>query len=156
MKIPGWVDSSATAVLTLQRFLFGVMFTLSGSMWFRRDDSVGYLRDALEGALEEATATFGYEAFLRGVVLEWPTLFTGLVGVGELAVGVALVTGLPPRLGAAGGVFLAVNYGLAFGGTILPPSGNFALAALMLPLCLARPYRHLVVRLPGRQSSSMG
>lgn len=113
-----------------------------------RADAVGYLRDALEATLGTPSGMPAYEAFVRAVVLQWPGLFTVLVAGGELAVGLALLAGFPPRVGALGGVFLASNYALAFHNRLLPPSGNFMLAVLLLLLASERPYRRFAF-LPG-------
>ena len=127
------------------RCLFGLLFLATGSLWFLRTDSVGYLTEALSAPrLEDPTGL--YDQFLAGVVLVHPGHFVFLVGAGELASGIALIFGHPSRAGAAGALFLTVNYGLAFRNTVVPPTGNFLLALALLPMLTSWPYRHLAWR----------
>ena len=64
-----------------------------------------------------------------------------MAGVGELLTGLALLLAFPKRAGALGGIFLMANYGLAFGNGLLPPTGNFMLMLLFVPLLSPFPYR---------------
>ena len=137
------VVTLAAVILLVERMLMGIMFTLTGTLWFRRagDESVAYLADHIGTALQGGMAAPGYAAFLERIVLPHPGMFTALCAIGELSVGLALLTGFPRRLGALGGIFLTANYGLAFGNTILPPTGNFQITLVLLPLLTTLPYR---------------
>lgn len=130
------------AVLT--RILFGVMFTLTGVLWFRRDDSVSYMTDSFARVSRLESPDGLYDEFLVGFVLERPELFVFMVGTGELLSGLALLVGHPSRAGAVGAIFLTVNYGIAFANPLVPPAGNFLLALLLVPMLTPWPYRRLV------------
>ncbi len=69
--------------------------------------------------------------------------FASMAGVGELLTGLTLLLAFPKRIGAMGGIFLMANYGLAFGNGLLPPTGNFMLMLLFIPLLSPLPYRVL-------------
>jgi len=137
-------------ILLVPRALFGAMFVATGTGWLLREARGEYLASALAGApsLEPPVGLYG--RFLSGVVLEYPDAFSLLVGVGELLCGLALLSGFPRRVGAAGAVFLVVNYGVAFGSPILPPGGNFLLALTLLPLLSGRAYRRVAWTPPAR------
>lgn len=57
-----------------------------------------------------------YHDFITATVLPNAALFAHLVAYGETLVGVSLLVGLLSRLGALGGVFLALNYWFLQGG----------------------------------------
>ena len=82
-----------------------------------------------------------YDVFFNAVVVANPGLFASMAGVGELLTGIALLLAFPKRVGALGGIFLTANYGLAFGNGLLPPTGNFMLMLLFMPLLSPIPYR---------------
>ncbi len=124
-----------TGLLFVQRLLFGLMFTMSGTGWFRYPAREDYLVDAIATGFERGLTFAPYGAFLEAVVVPHPALFVSLVGVGEFLTGLSLLLGFPRRAGAIGAIFLLANYGLAFGG------GNFLLMVLCLPLLTPLPYR---------------
>lgn len=139
----GWGLRFLSALLFVQRMLFGFMFVMTGTSWWRRDASPGaYLLESAALALEKGYLPVApYRAFFESVVLTRPELFASMAAIGELLVGIALILGFPRRVGAIGGVFLMANYGMAFGNGLLPPSGNFMLMVLFIPLLSSFPYR---------------
>lgn len=74
-----------------------------------------------------------YAAFLEGAVLPNVTLWSNLVAIGELLVGIALIIGLLTGIAAFFGAFMNLNFMLA--GTL---SVNPQLFVLALGLVLAR------------------
>jgi uncharacterized membrane protein YphA (DoxX/SURF4 family) len=73
------------------------------------------LEAAVGRTLEQGTAEALYRPFLESIVLPHAGLFSQLVAVGELAVGLSLCLGLLTRLGALGGAWLTLNYMLLKG-----------------------------------------
>jgi uncharacterized membrane protein YphA (DoxX/SURF4 family) len=73
----------------------------------------------LEAMLQKAVAHNPelppYRSFLEDVVIPHADVFTDLVVLGELAVGVGLVLGLLTRLSALAAIFLNLNFLLMFG-----------------------------------------
>lgn len=145
-----------TAVLFVQRILFGLMFTATGIWWHGRGDPGGYLAEQVADALSGDLPVGAYGAFLEGVVLPHAGVFARLVGTGELLSGLALLSGGPGRAGAAGAIFLLLNYTLAFGGFGLPPRGNFAIALVVTPLLTRWPYRWWSWSWPPRRGGGSG
>jgi uncharacterized membrane protein YphA (DoxX/SURF4 family) len=98
-----------------------------------------------------------YKAFVEGTVLPNAAMFATLTAWGEALVGLSLCLGLASGLGALGGLFLSINYGIATW-HISPASQGFhyTLVATMLALFLARSGRtwgldgRLARRWPGR------
>ncbi len=123
--------------------LFGFMFVMTGTLWWRRAQPPGeHLTEAIALALEKGYLPVPpYDLFFNAVVVPHPTLFASMAGVGELLTGLALLLAFPKRIGAMGGIFLMANYGLAFGNGLLPPTGNFMLMLLFIPLLSPLPYR---------------
>lgn len=62
---------------------------------------------------------FFYRPFGEQVILKHIAVFAPLVAVTEVLIGTALVLGLGTRFASVGGLFLIVNYMLAFGETPL-------------------------------------
>ncbi|PZR56075.1 MAG: hypothetical protein DLM50_09680 [Candidatus Meridianibacter frigidus] len=60
-----------------------------------------------------AGSTGAYHSYLVSVVLPNASLFGNLLRAGEVLVGISLLFGLLTRMGALGGMFLALNYMLA-------------------------------------------
>lgn len=138
-----WPLRILSGLLFVERILFGVMFTMSGITWWSRDASPGdYLIEnvalSVEKGMDPAPV---YDLFFNAAVLPHPALFASMAAVGELLVGLALILAFPKRMGALGGVFLMANYGLTFGNGLIPPSGNFILMLLFIPLLSGLPYR---------------
>jgi thiosulfate dehydrogenase [quinone] large subunit len=80
-----------------------------------------------------------YRAFVEQNVLANPVLFAQFVAWGEVLVGLSLTLGLFAGLGALGGLWLSLNYGLATW-HISPASQGFhyMLVIVMVVLFLAR------------------
>ena len=138
-----WPIRLLTGLLFVQRMLFGLMFVMTGSLWWRRATPPGqHLLESVAQAAEMGLQPLRpYDSFFNAVVLPHPELFASMAGVGELLTGLALLLAFPKRVGAVGGMFLTANYGLAFGNGLLPPNGNFMLMLLFIPLLSPRPYR---------------
>lgn len=80
-----------------------------------------------------------YRAFLEQTVVPNSVLFAQLTAWGEVLVGLSLATGCFAGLGALGGLWLSVNYGLA--SAHLSPASlgfHYMLVIVMLVLFLAR------------------
>ena len=138
-----WPIRILTALLFVQRMLFGLMFLMTGTLWWRRDTPPGeHLLESIALAAENGLQPLPpYDLFFNAVVVPHPALFASMAGVGELLTGLALLLAFPRRVGAMGGIFLMANYGLAFGNGLLPPTGNFMLMLLFVPLLSPFPYR---------------
>jgi len=80
-----------------------------------------------------------YKTFVEGTVIPHAVLFASLIAWGEVLVGASLVLGLGAGLGALGGLFLSLNYGIATW-HVSPASQGFhyVLVVAMLVLFLAR------------------
>lgn len=80
-----------------------------------------------------------YRGFVEQTVLPHTALFAALTAWGEALVGVSLVLGLFGGLGALGGLWLSVNYGLATWHMSAASQGfHYMLVVAMLVLFLAR------------------
>jgi thiosulfate dehydrogenase [quinone] large subunit len=75
----------------------------------------GNPQQAGSGAVNSAAVDPIYKAFLANVVIPNIGLFSVLVTVGEILVGLSLIFGILTRLGAWGGIFLHLNYMLMKG-----------------------------------------
>ena len=147
MRLPTaifWARRLAVGGIIGFRLLMGIMWFSSGITWTLQDRADPRLTEAIEVSLDHDNPPAPYQTFLRNVVIAHPVAFSRLVAFGELGTGLALLLGLPFRVGAAGAIFLLMNYGLAFS-SLFPPSGNFILLLLHLPLLTAWPYRRLAV-----------
>ena len=140
-----WGTNGVSGLLVALRLIFGIMWTSSGIFWMIRDDPAGYVADAIERSLEQEApppvVSRPYRAFLDAVVRPHPLLFARLANVGEFLSGVALLLGFPMRAGAAGAIFMATNYALAFDPWLFPPTFNFLIALLHVPLLTPWAYR---------------
>lgn len=80
-----------------------------------------------------------YKSFLENTVVPNSVLFAQLTAWGEVLVGLSLVTGCFAGLGALGGLWLTVNYGLASAHLSSASLGfHYMLAITMVTLFLAR------------------
>ena len=80
-----------------------------------------------------------YKGFIEGAVLANPVLYAQLTAWGEVLVGVSLTFGLCAGLGALGGLWLSINYGLATWHMSPSSQGfHYMLVSTMLVLFLAR------------------
>ncbi len=142
MTLPRWMAIVLQVGQVALRLLFGVMWTMSGFFWIR-NGSDGRLAEAIETTLGAQRSFPGYGGFLELCVAPHTTLFTILVTVGETCVGLSLLVGVVTRLGAVGAMFLTLNYALAFGYTLVPPSGNLTLVFIHALLLVGTPGRTL-------------
>ena len=80
-----------------------------------------------------------YKSFVEGTAIPHAVLFANLTAWGEVLVGVSLVLGLGAGLGALGGLFLSLNYGIATWHVALASQGfHYMLVVAMVVLFLAR------------------
>ncbi|MEO8140297.1 MAG: hypothetical protein ABI742_11660, partial [Gemmatimonadota bacterium] len=80
-----------------------------------------------------------YKAFLEQTVLPNSALFAQMTAWGEVLVGLSLSTGCLAGLGALGGLWLSLNYGLASAHLSSASLGfHYMLVIVMLTLFLAR------------------
>jgi thiosulfate dehydrogenase [quinone] large subunit len=85
-----------------------------------------------------------YKAFVEQTVLAHPALFATLIAWGETLVGLSLTLGLFAGLGALGGLWLSLNYGLATWHINSASQGfHYMLVTSMVVLFLARSGRAL-------------
>ncbi len=92
------------------RFLMGAMWFMSALSWFRRTDSNQFILDAIATSMEQGKTLGFYQPFLVDVVTPNITLFAWLVSLGELLVGISLLSGTVVKVGSVGAVFLLLNY----------------------------------------------
>jgi uncharacterized membrane protein YphA (DoxX/SURF4 family) len=107
--------------LALVRVLTGGIWLAHAIPKFIRSDA--FLPPAgsivqLVGKSVQADPAAPYAQFLGHVVQPYIGIFAELVRLGELMVGVALVLGVLTRLGAIGGIVLALNFMAARGGLL--------------------------------------
>jgi thiosulfate dehydrogenase [quinone] large subunit len=93
---------------------------LSNPAWFG-SSAGGALTGFVNGALAKTAGdhpdvTSWYAAFLQGVVLPNATFWSNLVVIGEVLVGIALITGILTGIAAFFGTFMNANY--LFAGTV--------------------------------------
>ena len=119
-----------TVLLTLLRTLMGFVLVTAGFTWLTREDPGGNLATQLSRQLDSGMTIAFYAPFLKSVVLPNVNVFAWLVGMGELLAGISLFLGLAHRLGAAGAIFLFVNYGLMGGPNGLLSHGMSSLIVL--------------------------
>jgi uncharacterized membrane protein YphA (DoxX/SURF4 family) len=80
-----------------------------------------------------------YKAFLENTVIPHAVLYAQLTAWGEALVGISLTLGLWAGLGALGGLWLSLNYGLASQHTSPASLGfHYMLISVMVVLFLAR------------------
>lgn len=121
-------------LLPLRLYLGGVFFVAA---WPKLGAEGGF-RPSLEGFVRNVgleNAHDFYRPILEGLVLPNAGLITALVVVGELLVGLALITGAATRLAAGVATFLVLNYMLTKGAWFWTPSSNDA-AFFMIGLTL--------------------
>jgi len=136
-------NHSSASLWLLVRLYVGYEWTVAGwdkvtnSAWFGTDAGVA-LAGFIKGALAKTAGAHPdvqgwYAAFLQGTVLPNVTVWSNLIAVGELLVGIGLIVGLFTGLAAFFGLFMNLNFMLA--GTV---STNPVLFILALFLVLAR------------------
>ena len=93
----------------------------------------GPMSQFVGGAVQRGQAEAFYRPFLEGVVLPNALVFSQLVALGELLVGISLILGLFTVLGSLGSAFMVLNYMLMKG--LLNNAGSndrlFLLAAVV-------------------------
>jgi thiosulfate dehydrogenase [quinone] large subunit len=114
------------ALLVPLRIYLGVVFLVA--VWPKLTAEGGF-QPRLVGfvtnlGLENAHAF--YRPLLESLVLPYAGLITGVVIVGELLVGLALLTGTATRLAAGVAMFLVLNYMFTKGAWFWMPSSNDA------------------------------
>lgn len=123
-------------LLVALRVYLGIVFLVAA--WPKLTAGGGFA-PRLTGFVEAAAlpnAHAFYRPFLETVVLPNAALFAVLVTVGELLVGLSLVTGTVTRVGGFGAAFLTLNYLFAKGNWFWVPSSNDA-AMFMIALVVA-------------------
>ena len=75
----------------------------------------GPISQFIAGPLQRGQTEVFYRPFLEGVVLPNAVLFSRLVALGELLVGLSLILGLFTVLGSLGSAYLVLNYMLLKG-----------------------------------------
>ena len=87
----------------------------------------------------ETNQLLWYKAFVEQTVLPNVALFARLTAWGEVLVGLSLVSGLFAGLGALGGLWLSINYGLAGAQASSASAGlHYMLISVFVVLFLAR------------------
>ena len=138
LQVEGWWPRNAQVLKTLFRILFGVIWTIDGSLKF----APGFV-DAFSGSISGS----GQPAWLQGWFTFWanqvngdPGFWVYLVGSLELALGLALVFGFMRKFAYVGGAILslfiwAVPEG--FGGPYGPGSTDIGTGAMYALLFLS-------------------
>lgn len=122
-----------TVLLTLLRTLMGFVLATAGFTWLTREDPGGELATQLLRQLDSGMTIGFYAPFLKSAVMPNVDVFAWLVGMGELLAGISLFLGLAHRLGAAGAIFLFINYGL-MGGPAALVSQGIAIVVVLAPV----------------------
>jgi uncharacterized membrane protein YphA (DoxX/SURF4 family) len=128
-----WLSRRGAPIfIALARIVIGVMW-LFALRWklpldFAPDTGRGLL-DWMQLAVQHPTFDF-YAAFVENTVIPHFTLFAWLVFLGELLVGLALVTGTLTRLAAFGGLLMSINIG--FGLFNAPDAGPWFFVMLVM------------------------
>ena len=112
MFLPISTDANASGLRVLSLFL-GVFFLFMGldKLAWLTDD--GLLTRQLDQWL--AASPGANRWYLRTIAIPAAPVFARLVPVGELATGVALLTGFLPRAAALAGLFMVLNFHFAMG-----------------------------------------
>jgi thiosulfate dehydrogenase [quinone] large subunit len=134
MRLPGSILQGilARSALTFLRIYLGSTFLVLAWPKVTHDYTPsGFLERAME------TSHPVYQDFLSRVVLPNISLFSVLIGWGELMVGCALILGLVTRLAATAALLLSLNYLLAGNGWgWTPASSHAALACIAIALII--------------------
>lgn len=144
MTLPGEIIQGilARSALVILRVYLGVIFLLAALPKIQRDSTPEFI-----GFLEYVALIRGhpfYQGFMRSVVLPNAGTFAGLIGWGELLVGVTLILGLLTRFSAGVALLLALNYMFAKGAWFWSPSSNdAAYVAISLALLIGAAGRTL-------------
>ena len=104
--------ANANGLRVLSLFL-GVFFLFMGLDKLAWLTDVGLLTSQLNDWLAASPAPSRW--YLRTIAIPAAPVFARLVPVGELAVGVALLTGFQPRVAALLGFFMVLNFHFAMG-----------------------------------------
>ena len=137
-KKPGMKKQLKIISILMVRFSMGVMWTLSGLTWIRRD-ATAHLETALTVALERGQTYGFYEPFLLEIVLPSKVLYAGLVTWGEFLTGISYLSGTLTRLSSMVALFLLINYSL-MNGSLLSPF-NLLFLGLNTLIFITRPGR---------------
>jgi len=107
MKKYGWQGLALLAMrVGMGLFFLNEAFTQLRKGWLGGDG----LANFLQARIDNGSVPGFYEPFLNDVVIAHDQLFTVLVLVGEIGMGVALVLGLLTRVTAINGVFMNANF----------------------------------------------
>jgi uncharacterized membrane protein YphA (DoxX/SURF4 family) len=112
MSLPNSTDANALGLRVLSLFM-GVFFLFMGldKLAWLTDDSL--LTKQLNEWLAAGPAASRW--YLRTIAIPAAPVFARLVPVGELATGVALLTGFLPRAAALAGLFMVLNFHFGMG-----------------------------------------
>jgi thiosulfate dehydrogenase [quinone] large subunit len=122
-------------LIVLPRFYLAATYLLSD----HGSGSPGEMRQLITRWAEVGRAW--YRPFLSGVVLPHLDLFTNLVLIAEIYVGIAMLLGLTTRLAAAISIFLLLNYWFAKSSVIGIPgvdTADLVLSVLVLATAAGR------------------
>jgi len=99
--------------LAVVRIYCGAFWLIHGLPKWQGNDFLNFIIPTVQ---KLAAGTTGpYHVFLITTVVPHADVFAQLIRIGEVAVGISLLLGLFTRIGAMGGMFLALNYLLAQG-----------------------------------------
>jgi uncharacterized membrane protein YphA (DoxX/SURF4 family) len=98
---------AAVRIATGVIFLFFGEYKNAGSQWAH-----GGFESWIHGFINAGTPVDFYKPFLVHVVLGHPMIFAWMVGVGEFAIGLSLVSGAFVRAASVGGGFYMINLAL--------------------------------------------
>ena len=122
--------------LILLRLSLGPVWIKTGLYWLTNDDPAASMVKQITGRLEAERTYDFFRPFLEQLVIPNAELFAFLLTWGELLAGISLLLGAATRLGAAVGMFLALNYTFMWGNSLFPISGNPQIFVLCLIIAL--------------------
>jgi thiosulfate dehydrogenase [quinone] large subunit len=135
----GEVGTRVWLLLPLRLYV-GAHFFLAGigkvgkEMLTKPDETLGAM---LRQSVDAADYPYGfYRAFYHGVIDLNISLFAFLVVFGELFVGLAIATGTLTRWACVAGIFMMLNFSLAFNKPLAVPDNTTSFAVIMLVLLL--------------------
>lgn len=110
-------------------FIIGAIGKVMGQFLSQPEKMIGLFQPVIE----KPDYPYGfYKAFFHGLIQPYPGLFAFLVVFGELLAGLAILTGTVTRLACYAGIFMVLNFFLAFNFSLAKPHNTMTFAVMML------------------------
>lgn len=126
VRIPGWP-------VALARVALGMFFLIASAKMMQAGTALPEKMAEFIVMFDGKSAGF-YWPFIRDYAIPHNVLFGYMVVFGELAVGVALITGTCTRLASFFGLFMVVNFMLLKGAPVWTPTNHDTLYCVLLLL----------------------